>query len=85
MTEAQRAEKRKGREPLKDMNHLIPKDRNRLDIQPIRDGVPVGTIRTQIQGTILPCGHRNVLFGEDEKGKYYECFLGHKHYLEMSI
>ena len=64
------------------MNHLIPKDRDR--VKPLHDGIGVGAIRTQITGTILPCGHRNVLFAEDGNGRYYECFLGHKHYLEMA-
>lgn len=67
------------REPLPTMNHLIPKDRQ--VIKPLYDGIGVGAIRTQINGIILPCGHRNVLFAEDEKGKYYECFLGHRHYM----
>jgi hypothetical protein len=62
------------------MNHLIPKDR--LAPKPLYDGLANGVIRNQINGMILPCGHRNVLFAEDEHGRYYECFLGHKHYLE---
>jgi len=70
------------RERLKDMNHLIPHDRR--EVKPLYDGIGVGTIRTQIRGSILPCGHRNVLFAEDEGGRYYECLLGHKHYLEMA-
>jgi len=60
------------------MNHLIPKDRK--EVKPLTEGIGVGTIRTRSNGMILPCGHRNVLLDEDEEGKYYECFLGHKHY-----
>ena len=78
----------KHRDPLPTMNDLIPKDRRPEDIQPIREGIPVGTIRVgfgnQGRELILSCGHRNVLLNQDKETqrRFYKCFHGHRDYID---